>query len=101
LLNQQQVATRGRKGDAVMKLTVIGIGKTYSSEPLCNSCVNSHVVKGFGKGEELVYCNFGSAGPRALAFAVSECTDYFDRNARMAVAKAAAGFIKSKAEGAA
>ncbi len=77
-----------------MKFTVISPFKTFSTEPLCPTCVNAHVVKGFRKGEELVYCNFGASGPRALAFDVSECTDYCDRAACRVPAKAPAGFIK-------
>jgi hypothetical protein len=84
-----------------MKFTIIGINKTYSSEPLCPSCANAHVTRGFRKDEELVLCNFGSSGPRALAFAVSECSDYCSRSALNAPAKAPAGFIRPDASGSA
>ena len=77
-----------------MKFTIIGINKSYSSEPLCPSCANAHVLKGFRKDEELVLCNFGNFGPRELAFAVSECTDYCTRSAANAPAKPPAGFIR-------
>jgi hypothetical protein len=79
-----------------MKLTIIRIGVATSSDPLCRSCTNAHVVRGFRKTEELIYCNFGAGGPRLLEFAVSECSDYADRSAANAPAKTPAGFVKSR-----
>ena len=80
-----------------MKFTIIKIGMASGTEPLCRACSNAHVVRGFGKDEELIYCNFGASGPRLLDFAVSECTDYIDRTAGSVKPKAPAGFVKSGA----
>jgi hypothetical protein len=77
-----------------MKLTIVKIGVADGPEPLCRACSNAHVVRGFRKNEEQIYCNFGASGPRLLEFAVSECTDYLDRTAGNVKPKAPAGFVK-------
>ena len=56
---------------------------------LCRSCAYAHIVSGY-KGKTKTYCCY--SGPvRPIKFAVSECTDYRDKN--VPARRSAAGFV--------
>jgi hypothetical protein len=62
---------------------------------LCRTCVNSHVVKGFG-GKELISCTFGGA-LRAIKFEVSECTGFSNRLVTITPVRVQ-GFVREQSE---
>ncbi len=64
--------------------------KSTGREPLCATCAWSHIARGYGEGEERVFCRFGG-GFRPLEFAVRECTDYTPREETSAGGRA--GFV--------
>ena len=49
-------------------------------EPLCFTCCNGHVQRGFSPSEVDVYCSLGY-GIRRVPFRVRECSDYENRSA--------------------
>ncbi len=44
-------------------------------ESLCHSCALAHIVRGYERDEEVVMCGYAFP-PRAVLFAVRECTDH-------------------------
>lgn len=42
---------------------------------LCTACQFSHVVRGYEKGQELIFCGYAFP-PREILFPVKECTDF-------------------------
>lgn len=44
-------------------------------ESLCHSCALAHIVRGYERDEEVVMCGYAFP-PRAVFFAVRECTDH-------------------------
>jgi hypothetical protein len=42
---------------------------------LCPNCVFAHIVRGFERGEELIFCGYAFP-PREVLFPVRECTDF-------------------------
>jgi hypothetical protein len=60
-------------------------------EPLCLRCVRSQVLRGFGQGQDVVYCNLTGV-PWVVPFAVRECNEFIRRRSR----KSKAGFGNGK-----
>lgn len=50
-------------------------------ESLCHSCALAHIVRGYGRGEELVTCGYVSPS-REVLFAVRTCTDHKPKRER-------------------
>lgn len=62
---------------------------------LCRTCVNSHLVKGFG-GKELISCTFGGS-LRPIKFEVRECTGFSNRLVNVTPVRIE-GFVREKKE---
>ena len=59
-----------------------------SPQTICGGCLRGQVLRGFGPGQDAVYCNLTGV-PWFVPFAVSECNEFMPRRAR----RAAAGFL--------
>jgi hypothetical protein len=53
--------------------------KVVERESLCRSCRHAHIVRGYGDGEERVYCTFATP-VHTVPFAVRFCTGFCDRD---------------------
>ena len=69
----------------MLKLTAMPI---VVRKTLCTACVYSHVVRGYEKHEELIFCGYAFP-PREILFPVRECTDFrAERGAAVALTAA-------------
>ncbi len=66
---------------------------TKPADSLCLRCVRAQVLRGFGPGQDVVYCNLTGV-PWAVPFAVRECNEFIARRPR----KSKAGFGNGKEE---
>lgn len=57
------------------------LAETGARKSLCATCVYSHVVQGYERGEEITACGY-SFPPRDILFAVRECTDHKPKRKR-------------------
>lgn len=53
--------------------SVVGV-----KESRCDTCASARIVRGYVAGEKISFCN-RAAEPVRIPFAVSECSDYFDK----------------------
>ena len=65
-------AGEGESQMIMLKLTATPI---VVRKTLCTACVYSHVVRGYEKHEELIFCGYAFP-PREILFPVRECTDF-------------------------
>lgn len=54
-------------------------GTPMHGPPLCDSCVNAHIERGYRESEALVICQATSPEHR-VQFRVRECSGYVERN---------------------
>ncbi len=59
---------------------------------LCTSCALAHIVRGYERGEEVVLCGYAFP-PRAVLFAVRECTDHELKRERSSAEIASEGAV--------
>ena len=51
----------------------------FPQEPLCYTCANAFIVRGFRERDERIFCEF-FAPERLVPFAVRDCAGYSERN---------------------
>ncbi|HEX4004077.1 MAG TPA: hypothetical protein VHX36_15610 [Candidatus Acidoferrales bacterium] len=56
---------------------------------ICTACRFSHVVRGYEKEQELIFCGYAFPA-REILFAVKECTDFRGASEALAALPAAA-----------
>jgi hypothetical protein len=61
-------------------------------ESLCNTCALAHIVQGYERDEEVVMCGYAFP-PRAVLFAVRECTDHKLKRERSSAEIASEGAV--------
>jgi hypothetical protein len=61
-----------------MKIFRIFGAVTNEKESRCDTCTSARIVRGYVAVEKISFCNRAAEAVR-IPFAVSECSDYFDK----------------------
>lgn len=58
-------------------MSIIKNGTPMQGPPLCETCVNAHIERGYGESDALIYCQ-ATWPEHRVRFRVRECTGYRD-----------------------
>ena len=85
-----------RNGGAALITLNLPTARPVDRASLCKTCVYAHIIGGYNRGEEIVFC--GYAFPlREIPFSVRTCTDF--KNVADPGAKESVGFGETSLEG--